>query len=69
LLGAYLNFYITQSAPQSITWLSIADAKRLGIEVSPLGSAVRVPDAPAQTPARTPPASPAAMPPPLWQVP
>jgi hypothetical protein len=78
LLGAYLNrvglpysavVYITQSVPQSITWLSIADAKRLGIEVRPLGSAVRVPDAPAQTPARTPPASPAAMPPPLWQVP
>ncbi len=78
LLGAYLNrvglpysavVYITQSVPQSITWLGIADAKRLGIEVSPLESAVRVPDAPAQTPARTPPASPAAMPPPLWQVP
>jgi hypothetical protein len=43
LLGAYLNrvglpysavVYITQSVPQSITWLSIADAKRLGIEVS-----------------------------------
>jgi hypothetical protein len=78
LLGAYLNrvglpysavVYITQSAPQSITWLSIADAKRLGIEVSPLDSASRVSDAPAQPPAHAPPASPAAMPPPLWQVP
>ena len=78
LLGAYLNrvglpysavVYITQTAPQSITWLGIADAKRLGIEVSPLDSVVRVPDGPAQSPARTPPASPAAMSPPLWQVP
>jgi hypothetical protein len=78
LLGAYLNrvglpysavVYLTQRVPQSITWLSIADAKRLGIEVSPLDSAVRVSDVPAQTPASAPPASPAAMPPPLWQVP
>jgi hypothetical protein len=58
--------YITQSVPQSITWLSIADAKRLGIEVSPLDSAASVP---AQTPARTPPVSPAAIPSQLWQVP
>jgi hypothetical protein len=75
LLGAYLNrvglpystvVYITQSVPQSITWLSLADAKRLGIEVSPLDSAASVP---AQRPARAPPASPAAMPSQLWQVP
>ncbi len=52
--------------PASITWLSIADAKRLGIEVSPLDSAASVP---AQTPARTPPVSPAAIPSQLWQVP
>ena len=78
LLGAYLNrvglpysavIYIAQGVPQSITWLSIADAKRLGIEVSPLDSAVQTPEARAQTPARTLPASPAATPPPLWQVP
>jgi hypothetical protein len=77
LLGAYLNrvglpysavIYITQSVPQSITWLSIADAKRLGIEVIPLDSAVSAPDVPAQTPARTQPASPAAVPS-QWQVP
>jgi hypothetical protein len=78
LLGGYLNrvglpysavVYLTQSVPQSISWLSIADAKRLGIEVSSLDTAVRVSDVPAQTLARPPPASPAAMPPPLWQVP
>ena len=78
LLGAYLNrvglpysvvVYIMQSAPQSITWLSIADARRLGIEVSPLDSAARVPEAPARTPAQTPPASLATKMPPLWQVP
>jgi len=56
----------SRSVPQSITWLSIADAKRLGIEVSPLDSAASVP---AQTPARTPPVSPAAIPSQLWQVP
>jgi hypothetical protein len=48
LLGAYLNrvglpysavIYIAQAAPDSITWLSLADAKRLGIEVSLLNSA------------------------------
>jgi len=75
LLGAYLNrvglpysavVYITQSVPQSVTWLSIADAKRLGIEVSPLDSAASVP---AQTPARTPPASPPAMPSQPWHGP
>ncbi len=75
LLGAYLNrvglpysavVYITQSVPQSVTWLSIADAKRLGIEVSPLDSAASVP---AQTPARTPPASPPAMPSQRWHGP
>jgi hypothetical protein len=77
LLGAYLTrvglpysavVYITQSAPESITWLSIADAKRLGIEVSPLNSAARV-DSPAQASARKPPASPAAVIPPQWQAP
>jgi hypothetical protein len=78
LLGAYLNrvglpysavIYITQNAPQSITWLSMADAKRLGIEVSPLDSGPMVPEAPASAPARRPPDSPAAMSTPLWQVP
>ena len=73
LLGAYLNrvglpysavAYITQTAPQSITWLGIADAKRLGIEVTALDSAAKVPDAPAQIPARTAPVSPAALSPP-----
>ena len=43
LLGAYLNrlglsystvAYLVQAAPDSITWLGIADAKRLGIEVN-----------------------------------
>ena len=71
LLGAYLNrvglpysavVYITQTGPQSITWLGIADAKRLGIEVSALDSA-KVPDAPAHLPAA--PASPAALSPPV----
>ena len=77
LLGAYLNrvglpysavVYMTQNAPQSVTWLSIADAKRLGIEVSPLDPGLRVPKTPASTPARSPPTSPAATPPP-WQGP
>ena len=77
LLGAYLNrvglpysavVYITQNAPQSVTWLSIADAKRLGIEVSPLDPGPRVPETPASTPARSPPTLPAATPPP-WQGP
>jgi hypothetical protein len=70
LLGAYLNrvglpysavVYITQTAPQSITWLGIADAKRLGIEVSASDSAAGVPATPMQTPVPTPPASPAGM--------
>jgi hypothetical protein len=73
LLGAYLNrvglpysavAYITQTAPQSMAWLGIADAKRLGIEVTALDSTAKVPDAPAQIPARTAPASPAALSPP-----
>ena len=43
LLGAYLNrlglsystvAYLVRAAPESITWLGIADAKRLGIEVN-----------------------------------
>jgi hypothetical protein len=47
LLGAYLNrvglpysavIYIAQAAPDSVTWLSLADAKRLGIEVTLLNS-------------------------------
>jgi hypothetical protein len=45
LLGAYLNqiglpevaiYYITQSAPQSMTWLTLNDAARYGIDVKPL---------------------------------
>jgi len=48
LLGAYLNrvglpysavVYVTQARPDSVTWLSFADAKRLGIEVTLLNSA------------------------------
>jgi hypothetical protein len=47
LVGAYLNkiglpysavIYITQAAPNSMTWLSIADADKQGIDVEPLGS-------------------------------
>jgi hypothetical protein len=47
LVGAYLNriglpysavIYITQAAPNSMTWLSIADAEKQGIDVEPLGS-------------------------------
>jgi hypothetical protein len=45
LVGAYLNkiglpysavIYITQASPNSMTWLSIADAEKRGIEVRPL---------------------------------
>jgi hypothetical protein len=48
LLGAYLNrvglpysavVYVAQARPDSVTWLSFADAKRLGIEVTLLNSA------------------------------
>jgi hypothetical protein len=39
--------YMTQSAPQSISCLIMADAKRPGIEISPLDTATRV-DAPIQ---------------------
>jgi hypothetical protein len=76
LLGAYLNrvglpysavVYLTQTGPQSITWLSIGDAKRLGIEVAPLDSAGRVPDELKQTPTRA--VVPPAASPLLWQVP
>ena len=47
LVGAYLNkiglpysavIYITQAAPNSMTWLSIADAEKQGIDVKPLRS-------------------------------
>jgi hypothetical protein len=47
LVGAYLNriglpysavIYITQAAPNSMTWLSVAEAKKRGIDVEPLGS-------------------------------
>ena len=47
LVGAYLNkiglpysavIYITQAAPNSMAWLSIADADKQGIDVEPLGS-------------------------------
>jgi hypothetical protein len=57
LLGAYLHrvglpysavIYIAQAAPNSITWLSFADAKRLGIEVTLLNSAAGNLDPPAQ---------------------
>jgi hypothetical protein len=46
LVGAYLNkiglpystvIFITQAAPNSMTWLSIADAGKQGIDVEPLG--------------------------------
>jgi hypothetical protein len=76
LLGAYLNrvglpysavVYITQSAPESIIWLSMADAKRLGIEVSPLDTPGRVPDTLPRNQTRA--VSPGAMLSPLWQVP
>jgi hypothetical protein len=53
---------MTQSAPESITWLSIADAKRLGIEVNPLDSAAKADAQPAV-------ASPTPMVPSQWQVP
>ena len=48
LLGAYLNrvglpysavVYIAQAAPNSVIWLSFADVKRLGIEVTLLNPA------------------------------
>jgi hypothetical protein len=48
LLGAYLNrvglpysavVYVAQARPDSVAWLSFADAKRLGIEVTLLNSA------------------------------
>lgn len=57
LLGAYLNrvglpysavVYIAQAAPDSVTWLSFADARRLGIEVTLLNSAGEL-DAPIRT--------------------
>jgi hypothetical protein len=44
LVGAYLNkiglpysavIYISQAAPNSMTWLSIADAEKQGIDVKP----------------------------------
>jgi psiF repeat len=47
LVGAYLSriglpysavIYITQAAPNSMTWLSIVDAEKQGIDVEPLGS-------------------------------
>jgi hypothetical protein len=47
LVGAYLNkiglaysavIYITQAAPNSMTWFSITDAGKRGIDVAPLGS-------------------------------
>jgi hypothetical protein len=47
LVGAYLNkiglpysavIYISQAAPNSMTWLSIADAEKQGIDVEPLNS-------------------------------
>ena len=47
LVGAYLNkiglpysavFYITRAAPNSMTWLNIADAKKQGIDVEPFNS-------------------------------
>jgi hypothetical protein len=46
LVGAYLTkiglpysavIYITQAAPNSMTWLSITDAKKQGIDVEPFG--------------------------------
>jgi hypothetical protein len=62
LIGAYLNkiglpysavIYITQAAPASMTWLSIADAKERGIDVEPFGSrqAVYAPATPIPAPA------------------
>jgi hypothetical protein len=60
VLGAYLNelglsesavLYITRAAPQSMQWLSIADAARYGIEVETLASPVGspAPEAPSKT--------------------
>src|ERR1700674_4125941 len=58
LLGAYLNrvglaystvIYVAQAQPDSVTWLSFADAKRLGIEVTLLNSAAAKLDPPGQT--------------------
>lgn len=52
LVGAYLNqiglpdkavVYITSAAPRSMTWLTLADARQVGIDVSPLGSTVAKP--------------------------
>jgi hypothetical protein len=54
LVGAYLNkiglpysavIYITQAAPNSMTWLSIADAEKQGIDVELLGSGLDAADA------------------------
>jgi hypothetical protein len=58
LLGAYLNrvglpysavIYVAQARPDSVTWLSFADAKRLGIEVTLLKSAAGKRDPPVPT--------------------
>jgi len=58
LLGAYLNrvglaysavIYVAQAQPDSVTWLSFADAKRLGIEVTMLNSPAAKLDPPGQT--------------------
>jgi hypothetical protein len=61
--------YIMQNAPQSITWLSMADAKRLGIELSSLNSGLIVSEAPQSAATPRPPTSSAAMSTLLWQVP
>lgn len=57
LMGAYLTrvglpysavVYLARTAPNSVTWLSFADAKRLGIEVTLLNAAGKL-DLPART--------------------
>jgi hypothetical protein len=63
LLGAYLNkiglpyeavIYITQAAPDSMTWLSISDAVQRGIHVTLLNSPSSTVNQPASTPLQNP---------------
>jgi hypothetical protein len=63
LVGAYLNriglpdravIYITQAAPQSMTWLSLADAAQQGIDVAPFSLADKASTAQPSPPAPAP---------------
>jgi ATP-dependent protease ClpP protease subunit len=65
LVGAYLNkiglpysavIYITQAAPQTMTWMRMADAEKYGIDVAPFRSS-REPSAVSRSPDAGTPAS------------